>query len=79
VVVLDTTPFYAEAAARWATRASSVPAPVWWEDTQKIKADVFGHHGSAQTQGTLKVGDAVTAQVDAVARAPPCATTASRT
>jgi alanyl-tRNA synthetase len=33
------------------------------EDTQKIKADVFGHHGT-QTQGTLKVGDAVLAQVD---------------
>jgi alanyl-tRNA synthetase len=30
------------------------------EDTQKIKADVFGHHGT-QTQGTLKVGDAVKA------------------
>ena len=33
------------------------------EDTQKIKSDVFGHHGT-QTQGTLKVGDAVTATVD---------------
>jgi alanyl-tRNA synthetase len=38
------------------------------EDTQKIKADVFGHHG-AQTQGTLKVGDAVTARVDTARRA----------
>jgi alanyl-tRNA synthetase len=33
------------------------------EDTQKIKSDVFGHHGT-QTQGTLKVGDTVKAAVD---------------
>jgi alanyl-tRNA synthetase len=37
------------------------------EDTQKIKADVFGHHGT-QTQGTLKVGDAVKAAVDVARR-----------
>ncbi|APW43276.1 alanine--tRNA ligase [Rhodoferax saidenbachensis] len=39
----------------------------WVEDTQKIKADVFGHHGTLKT-GTLKVGDAVTAQVDIAKR-----------
>jgi alanyl-tRNA synthetase len=33
------------------------------DDTQKIKADVYGHHGT-QTQGTLKVGDTVRAAVD---------------
>ncbi|HUD33587.1 MAG TPA: DHHA1 domain-containing protein, partial [Variovorax sp.] len=38
------------------------------EDTQKIKADVFGHHG-VQTQGTLRVGDAVKAAVDGARRA----------
>jgi len=38
------------------------------EDTQKIKADVFGHHGTL-TQGTLNVGDHVTAQVDLLKRA----------
>jgi alanyl-tRNA synthetase len=36
-------------------------------DTQKVVADVFGHHGTL-TQGTLKVGDAVNAQVDMIAR-----------
>ncbi|MCC2636270.1 MAG: alanyl-tRNA synthetase, partial [Ramlibacter sp.] len=38
------------------------------EDTQKIKSDVFGHHGT-QTQGTLKVGDTVKAAVDLQRRA----------
>jgi alanyl-tRNA synthetase len=33
------------------------------EDTLKIQADVFGQHGVLRT-GTLKVGDAVSAQVD---------------
>ncbi|MGE0497863.1 MAG: alanine--tRNA ligase [Ramlibacter sp.] len=37
-------------------------------DTQKIKADVFGHHGTL-TQGSLKVGDAVMAQVNTTLRA----------
>ena len=31
-------------------------------DTQKIKADVFGHHGTL-SQGMLKVGDSVTANL----------------
>jgi alanyl-tRNA synthetase len=38
------------------------------EDTQKIKADVYGHHGT-MVQGTLKVGDAVKAAVDTARRA----------
>jgi alanyl-tRNA synthetase len=37
-------------------------------DTQKIKSDVYGHHGAMQ-QGTLRVGDAVLAQVDPARRA----------
>ena len=37
-------------------------------DTQKIKSDVFGHHG-AMEQGTLAVGDTVTASVDLAQRA----------
>ncbi|MCB2038638.1 MAG: alanine--tRNA ligase, partial [Ottowia sp.] len=36
--------------------------------TQKIKADVYGHHGVMQ-QGTLKVGDTVQARVDTARRA----------
>ena len=38
------------------------------EDTLKIKADVFGHHGVLEA-GSLKVGDAVEAQVDTAVRA----------
>ncbi len=37
-------------------------------DTLKIKADVFGHHGSLET-GTLNVGDTVHAEVDTALRA----------
>ena len=37
-------------------------------DTQKIKADVFGHHGVLE-QGTLAVGDAVQASVNLALRA----------
>ena len=37
------------------------------DDTQKIKGDVFGHHGTLAS-GTLKVGDAVTAKVDMAKR-----------
>jgi alanyl-tRNA synthetase len=37
-------------------------------DTQKIKADVFGHHGVVE-QGTLAVGDTVTASVNLDLRA----------
>ncbi|MCM2252705.1 MAG: DHHA1 domain-containing protein, partial [Ramlibacter sp.] len=33
------------------------------DDTQKIKADVYGHHGHLP-QGVLRVGDKVTAKVD---------------
>ena len=36
-------------------------------DTQKIKADVFGHHGSV-SYGSLRVGDSVTAQVNTALR-----------
>jgi alanyl-tRNA synthetase len=40
------------AAARWATRAPSSPDAAMFEvgDTQKIKADVFGHHGTLKTR-----------------------------
>ena len=69
VVVLDTTPFYAESGGQVgdAGALSATGLRFTVEDTQKIKADVFGHHGT-QTEGTLKVGDAVTAQVDMARR-----------
>jgi alanyl-tRNA synthetase len=69
VVVLDTTPFYAESGGQVGDSGVLVAEGVQFgvEDTQKIKADVFGHHGT-QTQGTLKVGDTVNAQVDMARR-----------
>jgi alanyl-tRNA synthetase len=69
VVVLDTTPFYAESGGQVGDCGVLASEGVQFgvEDTQKIKADVFGHHGT-QTQGTLKVGDAVKASVDMARR-----------
>ncbi len=69
VVVLDSTPFYAESGGQvgdcGVLEAEGVEFGVG--DTQKIKADVFGHHGN-QAQGTLKVGDEVVARVDVARR-----------
>ncbi|MBA2963498.1 MULTISPECIES: alanine--tRNA ligase [Ramlibacter] len=69
VVVLDTTPFYAESGGQVGDSGVLTAEGVQFgvEDTQKIKADVYGHHGS-MAQGTLKVGDAVTARVDVARR-----------
>ena len=70
VVVLDTTPFYAESGGQVGDAGRLTAPGVMFEvaDTQKIKAGVHGHHG-VLTQGVLKVGDAVQAQVDAARRA----------
>jgi alanyl-tRNA synthetase len=70
IVVLDTTPFYAESGGQAGDEgllhgpAGAIFATL---DTQKIKTDVFGHHGYVHT-GTLRMGDAVTAKVNAEAR-----------
>jgi alanyl-tRNA synthetase len=65
IVVLDTTPFYAESGGQVGDQGviQSASAKFEVEDTLKIQADVFGQHGVLAT-GTLKVGDAVSAQVD---------------
>jgi alanyl-tRNA synthetase len=70
ILVLDTTPFYAESGGQVGDAGAIEFGASRFivEDTQKIKADVFGHHGTLET-GILKVGDAVTAKVDMQRRA----------
>jgi alanyl-tRNA synthetase len=70
VVVLDTTPFYAESGGQVGDSGllRSSDASFLVEDTQKISAEVFGHHGTV-SQGELRVGQSLEAMVDTARRA----------
>ncbi|HSN34704.1 MAG TPA: alanine--tRNA ligase, partial [Ideonella sp.] len=70
VIVLDHTPFYAESGGQAgdAGELRNGTTRVVVDDTLKIQADVFGHHGHV-AEGSVRVGDVFTARVDAERRA----------
>ncbi|MBT9539590.1 alanine--tRNA ligase [Thiobacillus sp.] len=65
VAVLDHTPFYAESGGQAGDCGvlQAAGGVFGVEDTLKIQAHVFGHHGVVKT-GSLKVGDEVQSRVD---------------
>lgn len=70
VVVLDHTPFYAESGGQVGDTGElrNASSRFLVEDTIKVQAAVFGHHGRI-VEGTIAVGDALNAKVDAEKRA----------
>ena len=70
IIVLDNTPFYAESGGQIGDcgELKSSHGIFSVEDTLKIQANVFGHHGLVST-GKLSLGDTLQARVDTHARA----------
>ncbi|AZP13240.1 alanine--tRNA ligase [Undibacterium parvum] len=71
IVVLDVTPFYAESGGQCGDSGvlqTSDHVSFEVSDTQKIQADVFGHHG-VLSLGVIAVGQSITAQVASAVRA----------
>ncbi|NYT24089.1 alanine--tRNA ligase [Alcaligenaceae bacterium] len=70
IVVLDATPFYAESGGQVGDNGVLLAEGRHFQvdDTQKIQANVFGHHGKL-LEGELSIGDELQARVDAPHRA----------
>jgi alanyl-tRNA synthetase len=70
VAVLDHTPFYAESGGQVGDSGElrNARSRVVVDDTLKIQASVFGHHGRV-VEGEIEVGDQFSARVDAERRA----------
>ncbi|WP_284618887.1 alanine--tRNA ligase [Aquabacterium humicola] len=70
VIVLDHTPFYAESGGQVGDTGElrNATTRVLVEDTVKIQADVFGHHGRI-VEGAVAIGDVFASRVDADKRA----------